>query len=80
MTRRLLPRVGEVFGVDLQFGVQVGGQGVVLGQLGGDLGGGLRRESFGLIDRGQLGQLIGGHLAQLAAFLPSEAVSLGGFQ
>ena len=62
--------------VDAVLGLGVGGEWVVLAELGGDLRGELRRQTLALVDLRQLGELLGGRQRQLA-FLLLEHRQLG---
>ena len=74
---RGLDRAGQFFGVDVQLGVEVGGQRVVRGQLDGHLLGGRLGQALGLVQRGQLGELrASGSSASSRRSCASSAVSL----
>src|SRR5580693_273431 len=64
-----LDRARDVAGVDVQFGVQVRGQRVAGGQLDGDSAGGGRGKALGLVQGGQLGQLVFRNSSEFAFFL-----------
>jgi hypothetical protein len=66
-----LPGAGEVFGVDRELGVEVGGERVVLGELAGDGARGLRAQALGFVGCREFGELQLGVLTQLA-FLGGE--------
>ena len=71
----------DISGVDVQFGVQMGGQGAAVGQLGGDGVGRRRGKALGLVQGGQLRQfgLRGfGQFTFLLRDLRALAVALAG--
>ena len=67
-----VPRVGEVVGVDAELGLRVRSEGVVGGQLLGDLERECGGEALGRVEARQLGQLRLGLLAQLADLLGDQ--------
>ena len=73
--------MSEIVGVDVQFGVEMGSQRILGGQLGGDGAGGRRGQALGLVEGGQFGQFVLRAVRELA-FLLSElrefAVALAG--
>src|SRR4029077_7002123 len=73
--------VGDVGGVDVQFGIEMGGQGTAGAQLDGDGVGGGRGKALGFVQGGQLGQFGlrgGGEFAFLLLDLRAFAVALAG--
>jgi hypothetical protein len=71
----------DVGRVDVQLGVQVSGQRIAGGQLGGDSAGSGRGKALGLVQGGQLGQLVFRDSSEFTFFLRdlrSLAVSLAG--
>ena len=67
-----VPRVGDVFLADIEFGLEVRGEGIVFGELEGDLLGGGGRETLLLVDCHELGKLLFGHLFELALFFGDQ--------
>jgi hypothetical protein len=64
-----LDRVGDVGRIDMQFGVQVSGQGATGGQFGSDSAGGGRGKALSFVQGGQLGQFGFRAVSEFALFL-----------